>query len=185
MLNGRILPDLYDDLKRKGLILDHMYEKISVPVDSIDCKRFSSHWKLCVRDNAAKFKISIPDRVIDTALDRILENQYVDFAILDENFQKQVLLNILSDRQYRSRFLSSNPFLPELAQLTDIPALIHHNRRVVESEFGRSRYQEQLLKIYQKVMQYTVRHTIDKAKLAGMFLNPKKISLLKWDETNV
>ncbi len=185
MLNGRQLPDICTDFKDKGLILDHMYEKMAVPLSLIDLNRFYTRWKSCILDNAQKFALSIPESLIAGAFEDMQENRYMDFAILDEHFQKQVISEILSNPRFKSRFLALNPLLPHLPQTADSTQKISHNRRIVESQFDRNRYQKQLLTVYRKVMDHPVTHHIDKPKLAARFLDPAKFSLLNWSEPNV
>lgn len=185
MLNGRQLPDICADFKDKGLILDHMYEKMAVPLNGIDLSRFYTQWKSCIRNNAQKFGLTIPDSVIAEAFEHMQRNGYLDFAILDEYFQKQVILKILSNPNFKSGFLALNPCLAHMPCRVGSTQKIAHNRMIVKSRFDENRYQHQLIATYRKVMAHPVTHRIDKPKLAARFLEPARFSLLTWSEPNV
>ena len=185
MLTGRILPEICMDFTQKGMRLDHLYEKIFIPIKTIDIDLFYKKWKSCILDNAAKFRISISDDAIAKAYEILTSNQYIDFAIFDEHLQKQVIVKILSNKKFKNRVMRLNPFLLNFSRIQNPDAKIQHNRLIVETEFNQSGYRKRLLDTYQKVIQKKVIHNIDKQILAKKFLNPKNFSLLKWSDPHV
>ncbi|MBC2716241.1 MAG: glycosyltransferase family 4 protein [Desulfobacteraceae bacterium] len=185
MLTGRSLSEICMDFTKKGMFLDHLYKKFSIPIETIEIDFFYEKWKSCILDNAAKFKISISDSAIAQAYENLTSSQCIDFAILDESFQKQVIEKILSDKNFKSRVMDLNPFLSDITHMQDQDVKIRHNRLIVETEFNQSGYRNRLLDTYQKVIHNIVSHKIDKQILAKEFLNPENFSLLKWGDHHV
>lgn len=185
LINGRMLPSVIDDFKREGMQLDHMYETLLTPLKWIDFERFSAQWNACIQSNASLYNIQVPKNLIDKVMEQILKKQTVDFGMLNEFFQQQVILKILSHRRFRSRFLLLNPFLEKQTDASEHQEKIRHNRRIVEFHFDCSHYRDRLMQTYQKVIQTTVNHSIDKQKLAAGFLKPAIFSLLKWSHSHV
>ena len=185
MLTGRRLPDICMDFTQKGMLLDHLYEKIFIPINTINIDLFYKKWKSCILDNASKFKISVSDIAIDHAYENMTSGKNIDFGILDEHFQRQVIVKILSDKKFKNRIMRLNPFLSGFTRTRNHDAKIRHNRLIVESEFNQSGYRNRLLDTWQKVIQSKVIHNIDKQILAKKFLTPKNFSLLQWSDPYV
>ncbi len=189
MLSGRRLDSIYNDFTSKKMVLDHLYDKILIPLAYIDHKLFFQKWKSCVMDNSAKFKILISDTAIDYAYENMTASQYIDFGILDEHFQQQVISYIQTDKNVKNRIMELNPFLSDFSQTPNNSKnnseIINHNRLIVESEFSQSAYRKRLLSTWQKVIHQTVNHKIDKQILAREFLNLENFSLLKWSDSYV
>ena len=104
----------------------------------------------------------------------------MDFGILDEFFQKQILQSLIIDPGKKKRLVDINPFLERYAIPADAHALISHNRQVVLKEFNAGVYRDRLLATYRAVQRNTVKQHIDKYRLAAFFLDPDAFSLLKW-----
>jgi hypothetical protein len=185
MLTGRRLPDICMDFTKKGIQLNHLYDKIVIPVTHIDITQFYQKWKSCILDNASKYNISISAAAIDRAYKNLTADQCIDFAVLDESFQKPVMDKILSDKNFKRRIEALNPFLSDITQPNDNSEVIAHNRAIVESKFNQSAYRKLLLDTWQKVIHQAVNHKIDKQILAENFLNPENFSLLKWGDSDV
>lgn len=182
MLIGRLIPETCGDFIEKGMRLDHLYKKILVPIDGLDIEKFFSKWKFLIKKNAEYFQIRISDSSISEAYARVTTDQTIDFKLMDETFQKQVLTKILSNPAYKDRIKEINPFLSDILYIKDCPARIQHNKMIVEKKFSRSNYRKRLLDTYQKVIQHRVRQKIHKQILAKEFLSPDDFSLLKWED---
>jgi hypothetical protein len=183
-LSGRLIPEICADFTKKGLLLDHMYNRMAVPLRWIDDRGFYSRWASCIRENAKIFDIELPNHEIDTAFQRMTRDRQIDFAFLDENFQQQILLKIFSGKQFKNHVKQINPFLTQFQNNSDKEAKIYHNQGIVASQFGKTPYRQKLLETYRKTIdcpvQHETGHKIDKKKLARIFLQPDRFSLLKW-----
>ena len=54
--------------------------------------------------------------------------------------------------------------------------------KAVLFSYNKTRYREKLIKIYARVVNSSVRHSIDKNILLSQFFNPETFSLLKWGD---
>jgi len=182
LLSGRNLPDICRDFEQNGLNLDHLYDCLAVPLQAIDTVRFFNKWQACIKRNAERYNLQIKNQTIKEAFDHLTRNQSIDFGMLDEEFQQQVIIQALSDSTIYKKILDANLLLLNLTTVSDRADRIAKNRAAVLSRYNAERYQEQLLGIYQNVKQTAVRHRIDKTRLALEFLRPETFSLLKWSE---
>jgi hypothetical protein len=185
MLSGRCLSDICSNFINKQMKLDHLYDRFKIPLDHIDQMQFFDQWKTCIRENAGVFKISVSDKAIARAYERMTSGKIMDFCLMDEHFQKQVIKGILTDKKFKYQIIAHNPFLSDFTQMPDSSDIINHNRAIVETEFSRNKYRTQLLQAYKNVIHQPVSHQIDKKVLAESFLNLKNFSLLKWCDHEV
>ena len=179
-LFGRLIPDICADFIESGMCLDHLYDYLAVPLDWIDKRRFYDRWRTCLHENAKLFGVDMPNSTIDEAFYRMTCDHRIDFARLDEDFQQQVILKILSANQFRHRVRELNPFLGEIAKKENEDTIISLNKDIVLSRYGMVAYGRKLLSAYEQTVNLTFDHHLDKQKLARIFLNPDGFSLLKW-----
>lgn len=180
LLAGRKLPDICRDFENNGLCLDHLYDCLRVPLDAFEENRFFDKWAACIQKNAKQYGVRMDKRTIRTAYQNMTKNRTIDFGILDESFQQQVISRIRSDKKTYEKILRDNPALMNLTGIPDRDERISKNRTAVISNYNRSAYQKKLLEIYQNVIQTDVLQRIDKTQLALEFLRPETFSLLKW-----
>jgi len=185
MLSGRRLTGICSDFTGKHMELEHLYDKILIPISSIDHHLFFHQWKACILENARLLKISVSESAINKVFKRITSDSTIDFGMLDEHFQIQVIKDIESDINFKIRLMDLNPFLSDLSQTHNNSQIIRHNRSIVEKEFSQKAYKNLLIKTYQKIICQPVSHHIDKKILAENFLNLDKFSLLKWSHADV
>ena len=72
--------------------------------------------------------------------------------------------------------------LENVGIVPDKQGLIKNNMKAVFSNYSKDTYKEKLIKIYKKVSNNPVSHSIDKKILLSCFLDPRHFSLLKWCE---
>ena len=181
-LGGRKLPDICRDFEQNGLNLAHLYDCLAVPLQAINAERFFNKWEACLKRNVEHYGLQMKNQTIKEAFDQLTRNHSIDFGMLDEGFQQQVILKAHADSKIYQKILDINPLLLNLTTVSDRADRIAKNRAAVLSRYNVDRYQEQLLKIYQSVRQTDVRQRIDKTRLALEFLRPESFSLLKWSE---
>jgi hypothetical protein len=180
ILWGRDLPDVTTDFKQKGIRLDHLYAKLRVPLSSDQRERLSDRWKSCVHDNCRLFDMNVDPAAVDEAFDQMTADNCVDFGLLDESFQKETILKILSDKKVKEWMLEMNPFLRRPGLIHDAETLIEKNRDLIQRHYNQSIYREELMNIYQIVNGRAVEQRIDKNALLRSFFNLNNFSLLKW-----
>jgi hypothetical protein len=117
---------------------------------------------------------------IQDAYSAITGGGMIDFGLLGEKFQKQVLQHLLSERAYMQKLLTANPLLSNFGSTTAYKDIIESNRNAVADNYHMAQYRENLLKLYAQVVATSVRHRIDKRKLLAAFFDLNRFSLLKW-----
>ncbi len=177
---GRNLADITLDFTRKGVCLEHLYRHLLVPLIWMDHQLFFTRWKNCILENGTSFGLCFEEKDIDHAVKKIINAGLVDFGLLDEFFQKQILHALLAEPSKKDRLAEINPFLKSPANPVSAHELINHNRQKILDTFNVGIYREDLLKTYQAVLHNSVKQRIDKHCLAASFFNLDTFSLLKW-----
>lgn len=179
-LRGRKLPDICSDFEAKGISLNNMYSRLLVPMDWIDRKCYLGEWRKTVGSVSRRFKYAPPLAMVSEAENGLAGSSEIDFGLLNEKFQKDVLLRLIERPQEKNVLVELNPFLEELEDLSADKNRIQKNRNAVLSEYNAAGYQTALGNIYKEVAENYVCHSIHKKVLLDRFFNPKDLSLLKW-----
>jgi hypothetical protein len=182
LLWGRSLPDICRDFIYKGLRLEHLYTALLVPMDWIDRHRFTQRWVDCVQKAYYLFNLPIDEVLISQAFDAMIENDVIDFGILDEAAQKEIITRLISSKSAVEKLVRLNPFLSMPGNVSNSHDLVQDNRRVIEENYNPAAYRQKLFSIYHKVAVRPVEHRIDKVALAKAFLDLAHFSLLKWGD---
>ncbi len=182
MLWGRNLPEISRDFEKNGIMLDHLYQRFSVPIEWIGKERWLERWKSCVDSISHKYKIAIDGEKIAHAFTKTVADDTIDFGLLDEAFQKQIISRVLSSLEAKDALIVLNPFLLRLGDLSDSAGLIETNRNAVFQHYNKTAYGQRLVDIYSRVDKEPVHQKIDKTTLLRLFLNLEAISLLKWSD---
>lgn len=177
---GRRLDDICGDYEESGINLKSLYERIDVPLDWIDPDDFSSRWHGAVRRAARRFGYAVSNAASLKAFDRLTENSTIDFGMLDEKSQRQVLARLVAAPSTKNELIRTNPWLANAGGLTTAAGVIQSNRKAVLDHFGMDRYRDRLLRIYNRVVNHPVRQRIDKEILLRSFFRLDNFSLLKW-----
>ena len=180
ILWGRKLPEICNDFEKKGILLDHLYTRLSVPVEWLGKEKLFMTWQGCIGKACSMFDIIINDTKIKKAFEKLTSNQTIDFGLLDEAFQKIVISNVLSDKSNRDRLMYLNPFLLNPGNVSDKETLIKNNMNAVLLNYNKIKYKKNLVDIYSRVIKDNVCHKIDKKVLLSKYLTLEDFSLLKW-----
>ena len=182
ILCGRKLPDICYDFQQNGIKLDHLYTKLLVPVKWIDKKELYERWRSSVLKACSLFNYKIDNKNIEKGFSEITKNNNIDFGLLNESFQKQIIACILSDKKNANRLRSLNPYLSHIGEIKNQEDLIQNNMKAVLKCYNNKIYKKKLFEIYSNVCKNPVRQRIDKKILLSEFLNLQKFSLLKWGD---
>ena len=180
LLWGRSLPDICRDFTKKGIRLDHLYAGLHVPVDWISRQRFNQRWVACVRNACRLFNLPTNEVLTPEAFESITEDDLIDFGILDEAAQKEVIIRLISSKLDAEKLIRINPFLSDPGMVSDRNELVEVNKRVIQRCYNSTIYRQKLRDLYHKVATRPVQQRIDKTALASAFLNLQHFSLLKW-----
>lgn len=179
-LRGRTLPDICSDFQARGIELDDMYPRLMVPRDWLDFKGYLEAWRNALERASRRFAFVLPPAAISKAETQLAGSTGIDFGLLNEKYQKEVLQRLVEDPAKMTALKKSNPFLADLADLPVSQSRIRRNREVVLAEYNAVRYQEILQNIYKRAAEETVRHGIRKETLLCEFFDPRRLNLLKW-----
>jgi glycosyltransferase involved in cell wall biosynthesis len=181
MLFGRVLKDICSDFISNGIELGHLYEKIAVPLSLIDTENFFSMWKRCYRERLLRYGLEVNDSEIEKGLESLTKDGCIDFGILSESYQREVMSGLLKNRGSRNKILDNNPFLIEFTSFKDTEDIIFRNRSVVEEHYSLENCKKRLLEIYRKVLDIRIIHGIDKRVVLEAFNTPDMSHLLLCD----
>lgn len=179
---GRKLPDICADFEKKNIRLNHLYTGLRVPVDWIGKSELYKKWSACVEKNNRLYQYALPRDRIEQSFDQMTADGRIDFGLLDETFQKTVLTRVMESSKHADRLIGFNPFLEKPGSVENAAELIEHNKNTILEHYNMKSYGNNLLKIYEKIIQTPVRQRIDKKKLLSLFMNLDTYSLLKWGE---
>ena len=180
LLWGRKLADICLDFEKDGVRLDHLYTRLAVPVSWIEENGVQHRWAECFRRACTQFQRPASAGEAQRAWESISADGTVDFGLLDESAQKEVIRRVLQAQNLRHALIEINPFLEHPGRIEDKDARIADNRRIVLSRYSQPVYRKRLLDAYRQVTDRKVRHEVDKTALLAFFLQPETFSLLKW-----
>ncbi len=178
MLFGRLLPDICQDFIRRGIKLDNLYNEILTPLDFIDRDLFFRKWERCYHERLRLYGLEVDAGEIEAYFDSVGQRGSVDFGMLSEDLQRQVVQRVVRSKGSRRRLVHLNPFLEKLIYLEQDYPIIEHNRLVIASEYSLKKNRERLLETYRKVAQKTPHQSIKKEVLLRRFNAPEKNHLL-------
>ena len=180
LLWGRKLPQICSDFEQNGVRLPHLYTTLKVPLQWIEHENFEDQWKACAMEASKRFNFSVSGESLQTAFDRMTAGGAIDFGLLGEYYQKQVIRHIVGEPADRSQLVAINPWLSAPAEVTDAADLIAANGQAVQQHYSQDVYRQTLMEIYRTVAEEKVQHRIDKQKLLAAFFQLDNFSLLKW-----
>jgi hypothetical protein len=181
---GRQLPDICIDFTERGVRLDHLYPHLWVPLAWIDADALCRRWCHAWRNAARQYGWQQPAGAGERGWESISAGQRIDFGLLDEPFQQAVLEQLMASSAAMETLAGLNPFLRSPGPPPSSASLIRHNREMVLRHFSPANHLERLLNIYQRVVDGSVRHAIDKQALLAAFLTPERFSLLEWSKSD-
>ena len=179
---GRKLSDICTDFEANGVNLDHMYTQLNVPLDWIESGAFFEKWNRTIQNICKLLGLKIDKKRIQNAYVAITADKTIDFGLLDEEFQKQVITGLISDKSFREKLLRLNPTLSKIGKVSNKKDIIKSNCEAVARRYNMGQYRQKLLKIYAQVNRTCIRQHIDKKALLDEFLDLTKFSLLKWGD---
>ncbi|MGD9226656.1 MAG: hypothetical protein PVF26_09165 [Desulfobacterales bacterium] len=182
---GRRLADICCDFEANGIRLDHMYTGLNVPMNWVGSQGFFDLWKCTIESTCKVFDIQIDKDRIQSAYNLITADGKIDFGLLNEDYQRQVIRKLLSDQAHLQDLLKLNPFLLKIGRLRNEKDIVKINYKAVIRNYNMSLYRQKLLTAYAAVSAHGVRQRIDKKILLAEFLDLKKFSLLKWGDYGI
>jgi glycosyltransferase involved in cell wall biosynthesis len=177
---GRLLPDICESYIDAGIRLDHLYVRLIVPIHWLDADALRKQWKAAMHSASERYNFALSKRQIDDAWRVVVADDFIDFGLLSEPFQRQVIEKVMAESSAHQQLIVLNPFLswpgpPEISG-----DLIEHNCASVVQHYSTENYTIRLMHTYTHVANTKIRQSIDKNTLLSAFLSPYNFSLLKW-----
>jgi hypothetical protein len=184
MVWGRKLSDICTDFEANGVSFNHMYTDLNVPVDWFELDDFYKKWKRTIHRTANLFELLIDNDRIQKIFASLTAGGTIDFGLLDEAFQKQVIGRLVTQNAHAhiDELLSLNPGLAGIGRAANEKDLIEANRNAVARSYNMAQYRQKLLTIYAHVATTSIRQHINKKTLLAEFMDLTRFSLLKWGD---
>lgn len=177
---GRRLGDICSDMEENGILLNSLYDRLDVPLNWIDADAFAREWHEAVFSAVERYGRHVAADAVNRSFARMTHDEMVDFGLLSEKYQRQVLVRLIGDPSTKMELVSLNPLLSHPGVVGDRSAIIENNRRAVFQHYGTEQYRNRLLAIYDQILSHPVCHQIDKDALCDAFIDLDQFSLLQW-----
>ncbi len=181
---GRRLDEICSDFSSRGIDLDHMYAGLQVPAELFDTAGFRRRRQDAFISALDSFGLGRTPFDRHDDFQTWPEDGTIDFGLLDEKAQQEVIVSVKSMPDYRRRLLEANPFLGMQADHRLPEAKIAANKEAVIRHYVDMDLAAVLSDIYRKVLENPVSQRIDKQILLKSFLVPENFSLLKWSRAH-
>jgi len=178
---GRLLPDICRGFIDAGIDLDHLYDHLWVPLEWMDSQALAYRWKSAMANASVQYGYPLSQGQILAGWDKVSSGGRIDFGLLAESFQKEVIVRVITDGTAFETLVRLNPCLLDPGPPEDSGPLIACNSDVVIRNYGPRNYMRLLMGIYNCVATTLVKQQIDKQILIQAFLSPENFSLLKWE----
>ena len=180
VLWGRRLATICKDFEGDGVCLDFLYDRLDVPIDWFDAGQFLETWQRTVMQTAEILGHCVTQEKMKHFTASLARDGLMDFGLLNERCQRQVLSHLLSDPGAKKHLTSLNPRILFPGAKDDMSEVLENNRSIVTANYGEKNYREQLLSIYERVIHKPVHQRLDKQVLLDAFFDLERFSLLKW-----
>jgi glycosyltransferase involved in cell wall biosynthesis len=173
MLVGRNLPEITSDFEEEGLDLSTLYSALPVPIEWAGAEPFFKTLETAMKKSYASYSREWEEEYFEQAKAMLVIEGKVDFGILDEKLQRNVIRHLAENPSDRTQ-------LPPLFPEPDF-SLIEHNRRIVTEHYSPEAYGERLLKLYSELAAVKSGN-VTSAKASGLldeFLDPQRFNLLR------
>jgi hypothetical protein len=178
---GRLLPETCEGFIQQGVELQHLYPRLRVDLGWLDAGALERRWKAAFDAAARKFRGPASRPSVDAAWQQVVGGGCIDFGLLSEPFQRQVIERIMDDGAAAAALRLLNPFLEHFSRFVPREPVIGRNASIIAEAYNLDQYGRRLVAAYGSVADKVVSHAIDKRVLSQYFLSPRSFSLLKWE----
>lgn len=173
---GRDLPDITADFKEKNIDLSGLYNQLLVPLDWLSHDTFIHELNGALGEIFDAYQQRYSRDVLEQYVAALIQNDMVDFGVLNEKLQRQVLQHLIRN--------------PDAAAELDPPSLdgnelseskLDRNRRYIQENYNVRSYGNVLQSLYHKILASPAEppEFISANQVLDRFLQPKHFSLLR------
>jgi hypothetical protein len=173
-VRGRYLKSVCPDFEEKGIRFNNLYKELLVPLKSFELESFISRWQNGIMQLTAQYDVNISADEIREDIEHRLVDHSIDFGLLDETAQTQVIEAVYSSPEIKTALNEINPWLVNFFSTEDYEkqasdGLFETNRKIILKVYGSEHYRKQLLCIYRK-LKHHVPQKVEKKKVLDAFL---------------
>ena len=172
---GRNLPAITSDFVAENLRLDHLYDRLKVPLNWIDTQSLRRSLERAVAENYARYSLPLADELVEQTYQDLTAGGVIDFGRLDESFQECVIRRVCVAPSCRAEIVPSGLQKPRSS------SVLTHNREVVIDRFGLPAYGEKLEHCYRSLLEGRdgKLEWIEPRRVLDQFLDPTLFSFLR------
>lgn len=178
---GRLLPDTCKGFIEQGIEFQHLYTRLQVDLRWLDAASLERRWKAAFNAASQKFQVPVSPKETESAWKQVISGGCIDFGLLSETFQQQVIDGVMDDTAVAAAFKALNPLLNHPSPPETIGPVIQRNSDIISATYAADQYRRRLAAVYRLVADTDVSHAIDKRIVSHYFLSPPNFSLLKWE----
>ncbi len=171
---GRDLPDITRDFAANGIEMSNLYQRVDLPVEWLDAEELNSAIESMLRRSYLAYDCQLPRSAIKQTLKAWIKKGRIDFGVLSEPFQMQILRKLKKDPA-----LLDQISIPPLALYTGRE--IAERREIIRQVYSLTRYGQLLEQMYERVGASPVGKVshLPTRKVLQQFLNPSRLNLLR------
>jgi hypothetical protein len=177
-LYGRDLPLITNDFRKYDIELPGLYRSLSLPVDWFARDTLYNRLREGLQKTYRAYGQEITEEELRDAIELLTKNDRIDFGVLDETTQEQIL-ELLIHRPSLHHLFRPDRLIPE--GNFDYSRIIENNKKAIQENFNLEQYKNRLLDLYKDVANSptsSVSYGLSKP-LLNRFLNPEMFTLLR------
>ena len=174
-VTGRRINYVCADFEQAGVNMDALYPTLIIPAEYTDAAKLEKKTTEALSRVYAAFGLPLPSGIL-SKLHTILNWDLLDFGIMDEELQENILRLVLKEEKVREKIKMVNPFLETLPGLYIDPAKIEFNRKAVLSAYSRENILGTIYSAYKKTLS-PVTQSISRSMLLELYIDPSRLYL--------
>ena len=175
-LSGRNLPEITRDFSMHGVNLEHLYERLDVPLSLIGKDTLIERLETALARYYLSYRKPFPKGSVDESFSTICSNNHVDFGRLDESMQEAVISALCRSEIALDEISPQKLTTPETAS-----GRVEQNRIAVQNAFDLQSYGKRLSAIYGVVAASSSEkpRALSADHMLQGFLDPRRFTLLR------
>ncbi len=176
VLIGRNLPEITEEFVEAGIVLDELYEQLTVPMEWLDADALKTRIHEKIEASREAYGRSATPKDAEAAYHAAVSEGRVEFSRLDESFQETVISRLRSSTEARGEVRPTQLIDPAQRDL----GRIRSNKERVTEKFGLDQYRERLMRLYEAVMNSRAEdESVPARAVLDQFLLPERFYLLR------
>jgi hypothetical protein len=176
---GRRISHVCGDFEKAGIAFPWMYESLPVRLEWFDHSAFADRWRQALSAGYRSFGKDLDARSIAAAWSALTDGGEMDFGALDEQAQREVIIELHSSDQARRKALP--PALEACQRGFDDAdrRVVERNGAAILRSYEIGRYAQLLDEVYEAASTIAVTQAVDRQTLLDAFLAPATFRMLE------